>query len=158
MNPLQRFPKSLWRLLRIPPRLLYGLGLGPVYGRLVLLLTTTGRRSGLPHVTPLQYEEVDGVIYVGAARGPKADWYRNIQANPAVEVRVRSRRFRGLAEPITDPGRIADILELRLRRHPRMVGAIFRLAGFTAKPTRPQLEEYARQRPLVAIRAVETAG
>jgi len=35
---------------------LYAVGLGPVVGRLVLLLTTTGRKTGLPRVTPLQYE------------------------------------------------------------------------------------------------------
>ena len=32
--------------------------------RSVLLLTTTGRRSGLPRVTPLQFEEQDGLYYV----------------------------------------------------------------------------------------------
>jgi len=37
-------------------RLLYRLGLGPLVGRVVLLLTTTGRKSGLPRVTPLQAE------------------------------------------------------------------------------------------------------
>ena len=45
--------KFLWRALRIPPQLLYKLGFGRIYGRLVLLLTTTGRKSGKPHVTPL---------------------------------------------------------------------------------------------------------
>ena len=32
---------------------LYALGLGRLIGRLILLLTTTGRKSGLPRVTPL---------------------------------------------------------------------------------------------------------
>jgi len=53
---------------RAPPSglmiFLYRAGLGPVIGRVVLLLTTTGRRSGLPRVTPLQYEQIDGAIYV----------------------------------------------------------------------------------------------
>ncbi|NTW11772.1 MAG: nitroreductase family deazaflavin-dependent oxidoreductase, partial [Anaerolineales bacterium] len=35
----------------------YKRGFGPA--RVVLLLTTIGRRSGLPQVTPLQYEQVD---------------------------------------------------------------------------------------------------
>jgi deazaflavin-dependent oxidoreductase (nitroreductase family) len=150
---MQDLPRFVWRLMKLPPRIVYALGLGPVFGRVVLLLTTTGRKSGLAHVTPLQYEEEDGVIYVGAARGQKADWFRNLVADPHVEVRVRARRFHGLAEPITDPARIADFLELRLRNHPRMVGAMLRADGVPAQPDRAQLEQYAARIVLVAIRA-----
>lgn len=147
--------KFLWRLLRFPPRLLYRLGLGPSYGRLVLLLTTTGRKSGLPHVTPLQYEEVNGKIIVVAARGQQADWFRNIIVNPRVEVQVKSRRFSGRAETVTDLVQIADFLTLRLRRHPIMIGMILRMAGLPAKPSRVQLEEYAKKRAMVVIQSCE---
>lgn len=145
-------PRPILRLLKLPPRLVYAVGLGRIFGRLVLLLTTTGRKSGQPRVTPLQYEEVDGVIYVGAMRGTNADWVRNIAACPRVEVRVKDRCFRGLAELITDPVRIADFLDLRLQRHPRMVGAMLRAEGLPARPERPQLERYAADLALVAIR------
>lgn len=157
-NHRKHTSKFFWRSIRFPPRLLYALGLGPLYGRLVLLLTTTGRKSGSSHVTPLQYEEVDGVIYVGAARGQKADWFSNIVANPNVEVQVKSRRFCGIAEPITDPERIADFLELRLRLRPRMMKAMFRWAGLPAEPTRDQLEQYAKKRALVVIRPDKSSG
>jgi deazaflavin-dependent oxidoreductase (nitroreductase family) len=103
-------------------------------------------------VTPLQYEEIDGVIYVAAARGQKADWFRNIVANPEVEVQVKSRRFRAVAEPITDPVRIADFLEVRLHRHPKMMGWMLNRAGLPRKPTRAQIEEYATKRAMVTIR------
>ena len=114
--------------LRPPPsrliKVLYAIGLGRLIGRMIVLLTTTGRKSGLPRVTPLQYEEIDGAIYVASARGTKSDWFRNILANPRVNVRVKSRRFEGIAEPVTDPVRIADFIELRLRRHRKMINAI----------------------------------
>ena len=151
MSVFSRMPKSVLRLIHLPPRLLYTLGLGPLYGRVVLLLTTTGRRSGLPRVTPLQYEENDGVIYVAAALGKRADWYQNILSDPRVEVRVKAQRFRGMAEPITDPSCIADFLELRLRRHPKMVGVMLKLDGLPDKPSRTQLEQYAAKISLVAI-------
>ena len=151
----RKLPKALWRILRLPPRLLYRLGLGSIVGRLVLLLTTTGRKSGLPRVTPLQYEKADGAIYIAAARGQRADWFRNIVVNPEVTVQVGSRRFHGTAEPVIDPVRIADFLEIRLERHPRMVGMILRRAGLTENPTRARLEEYAAQRAMVIIRPRE---
>ena len=152
---MNRLTKFLFRVGKYPPQLVYALGLGPIYGRLVLLLTTIGRKSGLPRVTPLQYEEIDGVIYVAAARGQQADWFRNIVANPRVEVRVKNRHFCGLGETITDPTRIADFLELRLERHPRILGAMFRAQGWSSQPDRLQLEQYAANRAMVAIRPVE---
>ena len=136
-------------------KILYAIGLGPLVGRLVLLLTTTGRKTGLPRVTPLQYEEIDGAIYLGSSRGQKADWFRNILADPHVEVRVKSRRFHGLAETVTDPSRIADFLELRLRRHPKMIGAILQHEGLPARPERAQLEAYAAKLAMVVIRPEE---
>jgi deazaflavin-dependent oxidoreductase (nitroreductase family) len=131
---------------------LYRAGLGNVIGGLVLLLTTTGRKSGLPRVTPLQYEEIDGAIYVASARGIKADWFRNILANRCVHVRMGSREFEARAEPITDSCRIADFLELRLSRHPRMVAAILRSEGLPAEPSRLDLEAYAHELAMVILR------
>ncbi len=115
-------------------RVLYSLGLGPLIGRIILLLTTTGRRSGLKRVTPLQYEMIGDDYYVGAARGTKADWVRNIQSYPQVEVRVGAKLFQGTAEVVTDASRFADFVEIRLQRHPRMIGLIMQKAQFAQAP------------------------
>ncbi len=69
---------------------------GLVGGMPVLLLTTTGRRSGRTHTAPLTYLRIDGRIiliasYGGANRHPA--WYLNLDARPAVEVQ-RWRRSR----------------------------------------------------------------
>jgi deazaflavin-dependent oxidoreductase (nitroreductase family) len=133
-------------------RLLYALGLGPVIGKIILLLTTTGRKSGQPRVTPLQYEEIDGAYYLGAARGLKADWVRNLQANPQVEVRVGAKYVHGKAEIVTDPARIADFLEIRLARHPFIIGLIMQKAhGLSKHPSREQLEKLAAKETMVII-------
>ena len=116
-----------------------------------MLLTTTGRRTGRHYTTPLQYEEIDGLFYVLSARGQKADWFRNIAANGQVEVRVKTDHFTATAEAVTDAGRIADILEVRLQRHPRMIGAMLRGAHLPAQPDRDQLEEYAGTLAMVVI-------
>jgi len=134
-------------------RFLYAVGLGPVVGRIILLLTTTGRKSGLQRTTPLQYECIDGNYCLGAARGLQADWVRNIQADPRVSVRVKNLRIVGQAEVITDTARIADFLQVRLQRHPRMVGMMMeRIHHVTKTPTRAQLEAIAKDEALVIIR------
>ena len=68
-------------------------------GAPVMLLTTLGRRSGEPRIAPLIYlEDGDNVVTVaskgGSARHPL--WYRNLQANPDVEVQIGAdkREFR----------------------------------------------------------------
>lgn len=133
-------------------RFLYAVGLGPLVGRIVLLLTTTGRKSGLPRVTPLQYEWIDGKYCLGAARGKAADWVRNIQANPLVSVQVKGLKFHGTAQVCSDPQQIADFLEVRLQRHPLMMGMIMQKAHqLPRKPSRAQLEKIAVDEVMVVI-------
>ena len=128
----------------------YQRGIGPT--GVVLLLTTTGRKSGLPRTTPLQFEEVDGKYYIASARGQEADWFKNLLANPQVRVQVGKKEFAASAEPVTDPRRIADFLELRLRRHPRMVRLIMHLAdGLPLRFTRAHLEALANGKALVIL-------
>jgi deazaflavin-dependent oxidoreductase (nitroreductase family) len=149
---VQRFDWRKFRNVQKIHRLLYAVGFGPIVGKIILLLTTTGRKSGLPRVTPLQYEEIDGKYYLGAARGQKADWFRNILADPRVDLRVKNQRLRGLAEPVTDPVRIADFLEIRLQRHPRMVGLMMeKIHKLPRRPTRQQLEKLAVEEAMVII-------
>lgn len=138
-------------------RALYAIGLGPIVGRLILLLTTTGRRTGRKRVTTLQYEEVAGAYWLGSSRGTRADWFRNLVADPIVEVQVRSRRFRGRAEAISDAQRVADFLELRLERHPRMIGRILEMEGLPSRPSRQQLVDYAGRLAMVIVRPLEAA-
>lgn len=151
MPGFRNTPKFLLRLIRIPPQIAYAIGLGPVIGNLVLLLITTGRKTGKRRVTPLQYESIDGMIYVGAALGQKADWLRNLKVNPQVEVRIKSLRFTANAEVITDPRRIADFLEMRLQRHPHMMNWMLKAEGLRIPPDRDALENYAAGLAVVTI-------
>ena len=144
--------RGMRRLNRQLTTRIIGRGRGPQ--NVVLLLTTIGRKSGQPRVTPLQFEEDQGVIYVAAARGPHADWFRNIQADPRVKVQIADRVFEGLAEPILDPARIADFLLLRLKRHPLMMRAMLAMEG-QWRCRRADLECFAAHKALVAVRPSE---
>lgn len=148
-------PGFFYRIMRrLNPRIArnYQKGFGPT--RMVMLLTTTGRKSGLPRVTPLQYEEIDGAYYLGSARGAHADWFRNIHACPRVSIQIGQRTFQGIAEPVTDPARIADFLALRLKRRPISIGLVMRLEGLPLRYTRSDLERFAAQKKMVIVRPV----
>ena len=146
-------PKSLYHAMRgLNARMAanYRRGIGPT--GVVLLLTTTGRKTGLPRQTPLQFEVVDGLITIASARGQEADSFKNILANPRVHVQVQKREFDAAAEPVTDPRRIADFLEMRLRRHPVMVRLIMHLFdGLPLRFPRARLEEDQPAKALVIL-------
>lgn len=143
--------KAFYRRSKVGPITAYKLGLGPLIGRVVLLLTTTGRKSGLARVTPLQYELIDGVYHVGAVFGMKTDWVRNIQANNHVEVRVRNQTFKATATIHTNPEEMAGFIQYRMEKRPRMIGMIMKMDGFSANPTREELLEYCQNLALVKI-------
>jgi len=65
-------------------------------GSKILLLTTTGRKSGKKTTTPLIYEnDGDRYVIVASKGGAPEDpgWYRNIVKNPEVELQVQSELF-----------------------------------------------------------------
>lgn len=147
------------RLRRPPKKLiltLYNAGLAPVLGRLILLLTTTGRKSGLPRLTPLQYECLSGEYWVGSARGLQADWVKNLLANPHAQVRVKNETFAVLAQVISEAQPVADFVEYRRQKRPRMIGAILKMDGLPARPDRQQLVEYAAG--LAVVRLAPLSG
>ena len=77
---------------------------GRFEGRPVLLLTTTGRKSGRRIITPLVYLQ-DGeqrLIFASKAGSPThPDWYHNLVANPAVTVEVGTETYDASAAVVT---------------------------------------------------------
>lgn len=73
-------------------------------GSPVLILTTTGRRSGEPRKNPLIYGRSGDDYLVVASKGgwdKPPSWYLNLEANPEVEVQVKGDRFRARARTAT---------------------------------------------------------
>jgi deazaflavin-dependent oxidoreductase (nitroreductase family) len=103
LRPLQRgfLVVNPWL---VAPLLRRGLGwlLGSPATGYLMVLRTRGRRSGLTREAPLGYVIDSGVVYCVAGYGRATPWYRNLVADPAVEVTLPTRRFRGRAEPVSD--------------------------------------------------------
>jgi deazaflavin-dependent oxidoreductase (nitroreductase family) len=69
-------------------------------GSPILLLTTTGRKSGKEHTMPLIFGEAGGSQVLVASRGGAPEhpgWYLNLEANPEVGVQVKGDKFRARA-------------------------------------------------------------
>jgi deazaflavin-dependent oxidoreductase (nitroreductase family) len=88
---VNRLTRYVLRRLSRAPIALYHRQLGWLVGYRFLLLTHRGRKSGLIRQTVLEvlrYDPITGETIVVSARGQRADWYRNIQASPALQIRT----------------------------------------------------------------------
>jgi deazaflavin-dependent oxidoreductase (nitroreductase family) len=63
----------------------------------LILLETTGRRSGRPHQTPVLAMMMDGYLIVRTFRGERSDWFKNVRANPDVSYWAGGSRKRARA-------------------------------------------------------------
>lgn len=121
-----------------------------------LLLTTTGRRSGRPHVVMLDVIGHDAradAYYVQPADGRRADWVRNVTVDPAVTVEVGGRRFRARVDDVTGPEG-ADIVLRFIRAHPLYARVVVWFVGYVERVDVPDtdLRRALATTPVFAIR------
>jgi len=69
---------------------------GPFEGADLLLLTTTGAKSGQRHTSPLAYQRVDGkLLIIGSYRGADIHpaWVHNLRANPQAHIEIGTESY-----------------------------------------------------------------
>jgi len=81
---------------------------GQMAGLKVLLLTTTGRKTGQPRTAPLGYFKHGSSFVIiasnaGAERNPA--WFYNLKSNPQVTIQVGNQRLRAKAEQVNSEQR-----------------------------------------------------
>jgi deazaflavin-dependent oxidoreductase (nitroreductase family) len=84
-------------------------------GANMILLTTTGARSGEPRLSPLMFfPDDDRIVIVASKAGAPTHpaWYHNIVANPRVTAEVGAERFE--ADAVTIEGEERDALYARI--------------------------------------------
>lgn len=77
-------------------------------GATLLLLTTTGAKSGKARINPLAYVTDGDRIVIIASKGgadTNPDWYRNLQAHPTATVEIGTERFQTRATVTEEPER-----------------------------------------------------
>jgi deazaflavin-dependent oxidoreductase (nitroreductase family) len=146
-------PGWFFRRLFRGPIWLYRMGLGALLGGQVLLLTTTGRKSGLPRTTALGFvrHADEDAYYVTAGWDGRTDWYRNVRANPRVSVRVGRRRFESDAEVVPEE-RVVQFQAEYTRRNPFAARMYPRWTGRPFDGSEAALREVAPHFPMIALR------
>jgi len=104
---------------------------GQVAGLPVLLLTTTGRKSGKQHTTPLGFLEDNGDYVIIASNGGQDKnpaWFHNLKANPNATIEIKDQPLQVTAE-VALPDR-------RSRLWDRLVKLSPQYGGYEKKTTR----------------------
>jgi len=93
---------------------------GPFEGAPMLLLTTTGAKSGEARVAPMMYLREGDRLFVFASKAgadTNPDWYHNLVANPEVSVELGTESFTATAAPVPEPER-TEIYAIQAGRFP----------------------------------------
>ena len=148
------YPSGLSRIVFRFPILLYHLHLGWLFGERALLLEHRGRKSGM--IRKVVVEVVDHDVQrdsytIAAAWGNQSDWYKNIEAQPSVNVVVGTKRFPAVARTLsTDEA--AQHLNTYASRHPiafRQFGLL--MFGLKTHDTAQIIKSLVEVMPLVEL-------
>ena len=97
---LFKWPVHLWRL-----------GLAPIIGHNMVLITHTGRKSGLPRRTMTELHVIEGKKYAPCAFGQRAQWYKNIAADPRVTIQTAEGAESVIAMRVTDDEELLSVMD-----------------------------------------------
>ena len=81
--------KKLYRL----PIFLYRLGFGPMIGKVILIISHHGRKTGKIRRTSVEYFQHEGRLFVMSGFGSRPDWYQNLQADPRAGLKIKNRQI-----------------------------------------------------------------
>lgn len=149
----KRRPNALLRLVFRLPLWIYRLRLGWLLGRRFLMITHQGRRTGVIRrtvVEAVRYNRGTDEFVVVAGYGKTSDWYRNIQARPALQIDVGGRRFTP-TQRFLNPEEMYEEFKDYERRHPRLARTLARMIGLEYQGTEAQRRALATELPMIAL-------
>ena len=125
-------PGGLRKWAYLLPRSLYGWHLGWLLGHHIMMITHVGRKTGVVRQTVVEavnYDPKTQVCRACAGWGEQTDWYRNIQAHPALEIQIGSRRYVPQQHFLATE-ELLTLLQEYEHRHPRGLRLLFRHLGY----------------------------
>jgi deazaflavin-dependent oxidoreductase (nitroreductase family) len=154
-----KLPRGLSRLAFRLPIGLYRAGLGWLMGTRFVLLTHTGRKSGLPRQTVLEvvrYDKATGACIIASGWGLKSDWFHNISANPRIVFQVRNRRSEGVAVRLTPEQAAPELLDYA-HRYPMAFRELVHFMGFRLDGSEADIQAAGRMLPMFLLKPLKEA-
>jgi deazaflavin-dependent oxidoreductase (nitroreductase family) len=134
---------------------------GWLLGRTFMEFTHTGRRTGQPHeavAMVLHFDKATHEAVVCAAWGAETDWYRNLQAGPAIGVRIGRGTYVPERRFLTDEEAFEVAVGFR-HDHPHRLRLLGAVLGWGDLDDDGAVRHFVRTHPFVAFRpAASTSG
>jgi len=134
---------------------LYRLKILPLlgFGRIFLILTTKGRKSGKKRRTPLEYHRIEGIITIFSGRGEDAGWMKNMRVHPdSLMVRHGFHRFKPHIEFVSNEDQKLEIMKWYVVNHGKSAKMLF---GWNPKTDDPETIDFANLLKLLSIVKLE---
>ncbi len=103
-----------------------------------MLITVTGRKTGMKYTTPVGFYRDGGFLWVITNRG--RTWWRNLKGGAEVELHIRGKDVTGFAEAILDEEAVATQVMEYVRQIPMSAKAL----GVRVENGEPHPEDAAR--------------
>jgi deazaflavin-dependent oxidoreductase (nitroreductase family) len=149
-------PRGLARLAFRLPIWLYRAHLGWLLGNRAVLLTHTGRKSGLPRQTVLEvvrYDKTTGACVVASGWGMKSDWALNVTENPKIVFQVRNKRTAGIAERLSAEAGAEELFNYA-HRYPLALRELTKFMGYRLDGTEDDIRALGRMVPMFLLKPV----
>jgi deazaflavin-dependent oxidoreductase (nitroreductase family) len=93
-------------------------------GNIMMVITTTGRKSGKLHSTPIGYQRGSHSVLAFTVGG-LSNWYKNLAQNPLVTLEIKKKVYPMRGTYVTDSQEIREVLETYQREQPPMLPRFF---------------------------------
>ena len=156
MSALEKRPSWILKFFFKVPVWIHKLGFGGwerLIGAQWMLITTVGRKSGKPRdamVDVMDYDAASDTYFIEAAYGSRADWYRNMQANPIFDARVGRRKFKARAMPLSNEG-AGELMVQFYRKKPAYTRSVMAMVGMKFE-NEEQLRTLGSKLTLLAVK------
>lgn len=141
-------PNALVRWLFRAPVYFFRAGLGFLFGSRVIMLEHLGRKSGVTRYSCVEVVDRDALgstLTIVSGYGDSAQWYRNLRAQPDIEIRTNRGR-RAVHAKLLSPAEGADAMVDYARLHPKMAPNLMKLCGAHMDGSEADYREVAEKR------------
>ena len=129
------YPNNAWQQAMFKwPVQLWRLGLGPVIGKVMMIITHTGRNSGLPRRTMVEHYWQNGRPYAVSGWGAQSQWVKNLLSDPRCTIQTAQGTESATAVRVNNDAELWNVYHLFMEKDPYLTKIFLAMVGIDEDP------------------------